>query len=618
MYSKLVSVIIPVYNTELYLEECLESVVSQTYKNLEIIIIDDGSTDGSIDICLQFAQKDSRIRFIKHEENQGIGLTRKEGILCAKGEFIAFVDSDDYVEPLFIEKTVAILVKENVDIVSFGYKNFFNSLEYQIRTPEYYGKVKNRNNFLYANTPFLWDKVFRREVLTNLLYFDINFGEDECILIQAIAQSCTFFNSKDRLYWYRNRNGSLKYNYNNYEALIEYIKSLDTLSKLYMYNKNLMGVYWFIILRIIDTYERCEIEDYKKDMYTYVYRTVWNQNIDSTLINFDRPVVFTSRIYKMLCKYSSSNHFDRIYVYLYKIWLLSLSYNRVTHYLSVYLFFVFRFLKEILKKLKSCIIVIFRKLFRSRDFSLLYWPESNVGDTLAPVIFEWALERKKLNKSSPLKKKYKKYRFISTVGSVIGLKRGSTIVWGSGILSNERLVEIFLGLKKDTFDIRAVRGPLTANVLRKLTIKCPHIYGDPAILMPSIYQPTCIKKKYKVSVILHHEDTGQVPEVFHQISVCTDDYKYFIDEIVSSELVVSSSLHGIILAETYGVPAIWFNKENWRQSFKFLDWYYSTGRTNVKSISSLDEISNIVPMNLPDLTQMQQDLLNSFPYDIYE
>ncbi|MDD6812335.1 MAG: glycosyltransferase family 2 protein [Lachnospiraceae bacterium] len=111
----LISIIIPVYNVEKYLTRCLESVVAQTYSNLEIILVDDGSTDNSGKVCDKYQEIDSRIKVV-HKKNGGVSDARNEGIDEACGEYIAFVDSDDWVTRNYIENMYAILVKNSCDI----------------------------------------------------------------------------------------------------------------------------------------------------------------------------------------------------------------------------------------------------------------------------------------------------------------------------------------------------------------------------------------------------------------------------------------------------------------------------------------------------------------------
>lgn len=115
--SYLVSIIVPVYNQKVHLEKCIESLISQTYQNIEIILVDDGSTDGSGIICDDYAQKDKRIIVI-HKGNEGVTLARIDGVNSAKGEFLSFVDSDDYITPDCIEILVENQKKQDADVVA--------------------------------------------------------------------------------------------------------------------------------------------------------------------------------------------------------------------------------------------------------------------------------------------------------------------------------------------------------------------------------------------------------------------------------------------------------------------------------------------------------------------
>jgi len=117
--EELVSIVIPIYNVELFLERCLSSITSQTYQNLEIILVDDGSTDSSPNICDSWASKDSRIKVI-HKSNAGLGMARNTGIDNASGRYICFFDSDDYIALETIETALNTAKKYNADIVAFG------------------------------------------------------------------------------------------------------------------------------------------------------------------------------------------------------------------------------------------------------------------------------------------------------------------------------------------------------------------------------------------------------------------------------------------------------------------------------------------------------------------
>lgn len=138
----LISVIIPVYNVEEYLRECIDSVLSQTYENYEIILVNDGSTDSSGKICDEYAEKCDKITVI-HKENSGPSKTRNMGLVVAKGEYIYFLDSDDYIKPEAFERLVSVIEKQNSDFVFFDAKSFedenksFNTRQGYLRKNDY-------------------------------------------------------------------------------------------------------------------------------------------------------------------------------------------------------------------------------------------------------------------------------------------------------------------------------------------------------------------------------------------------------------------------------------------------------------------------------------------------
>lgn len=120
MQKGLVSVVLPIYNVEKYLDRCLSSVVNQTYQNLEIILVDDESPDSCPELCEQWAQKDSRIKVV-HKKNAGLGMARNTGIENATGQYICFFDSDDYIEPDTVEKCYTLAMQTHADVVSYGF-----------------------------------------------------------------------------------------------------------------------------------------------------------------------------------------------------------------------------------------------------------------------------------------------------------------------------------------------------------------------------------------------------------------------------------------------------------------------------------------------------------------
>lgn len=246
----------------------------------------------------------------------------------------------------------------------------------------------------------------------------------------------------------------------------------------------------------------------------------------------------------------------------------------------------------------------------------------NLGDYLGLVVVNWMLEQKGLSLDDYVEKK----KHLLTVGSGAVKSYQNMTVWGSGV--ERELPQLFRRFfQRNWFrklDIRAVRGPLSRDYLMKLGHKCPEVYGDPAILMPLIYKEkgnSCMGQKYEVSIIPQLVTEKRIRENYpdvHIISMNTNDYKGVIDQIVQSKLIVSSSLHGIILAEAYGVPAVFFRGIAKEIDFKYLDYYSSTGRNDIHIAASFEEAITQKPLPLPDLPPLQEGLLKSFPYDLWE
>lgn len=246
--------------------------------------------------------------------------------------------------------------------------------------------------------------------------------------------------------------------------------------------------------------------------------------------------------------------------------------------------------------------------------NLFYWRLSshseNLGDYLSKVVVSHFMP--------PHQNSAKNKVTLYAIGSVLGFRCQDATVWGSGILYKHTITQD--RLRYSTLDIRAVRGPKTRQLLLDVGKDCPEVYGDPAILMPLIFKPENIVKKHRVSVVLHYaHENCLIPANLNcnLISIVTDDYESFITNIMESELVISSSLHGIILAETYGVPAILLSA-NKQRLFKYEDWYHSTGRYDIVIANSIEEALTMQPMPLPNLQKMQENLLKAFPSDLWE
>lgn len=203
----LISIIIPVYNLEDYLERCLNSVLNQTYSNIEIIIVNDGSTDNSGKIIDEFAQKDSRIKVL-HKKNTGVSDTRNKGLEIANGDYIGFVDGDDEVKENMYQKLLENLKENKADISHCGFEyitptkkiNFHGTGKKMIQSNHEALKSLMEGNIFEPST---WTKLFKKNVVANIRYpIDIKINEDLLFNIYAFRKAKTIYYEDISLYKY--------------------------------------------------------------------------------------------------------------------------------------------------------------------------------------------------------------------------------------------------------------------------------------------------------------------------------------------------------------------------------------------------------------------------------
>lgn len=209
----LISVVIPVYNVERYLQRCLNSVVSQTYKNLEIILVDDGSTDLSGKICDEWASKDNRIVVI-HKTNGGLSSARNTGLDVAKGRYIAFVDSDDYINPEMYEIMVKLLKKSNSQIACCGRKRVGNSGGYFQNTLEkpmvISGEEAIDRLLCHAGIDeAAWDKLYVGDLFLDKRYPIGELNEDIVLTTKLLGECSSVIHVGAALYNYCCNDGSI-------------------------------------------------------------------------------------------------------------------------------------------------------------------------------------------------------------------------------------------------------------------------------------------------------------------------------------------------------------------------------------------------------------------------
>lgn len=276
--KNLISVIIPTYNSEKYIERCINSITHQTYRNIEIIIVNDGSTDSTLDICKRLQYDDYRIKII-NQENKGVSNARNTGIENSTGKYIAFVDSDDYIEPDMYEIMQRDIYEYDADIsrarayvydrdgkVRHNYND--NSII------EFDNKYDIIHNFVNGELSIaVWDKLFKREVIGNVRFNENVFHEDTMFVWDVIRNAEKIVYNKSQFYHYKKRmEGSLtskKFDEQNFSLGIYGKEFLEAIKKNSPSNINDATLFYFNCLYFI---LKIYVRDFEQVKHNREYR----------------------------------------------------------------------------------------------------------------------------------------------------------------------------------------------------------------------------------------------------------------------------------------------------------------------------------------------------------
>ena len=235
MSKPILSIIVPVYNVEKYIERCIKSILNQSFTNFELILVDDGSPDKCGEICDEYEKKDSRIKVI-HKKNGGLSDARNAGIERAKGEYIAFVDSDDFINKYMYEILYKNAKKWDADISICNFKMVCENdrIDEDISVICEDAKVYGRNealNKLYSNENLqfivAWNKIYKKELFLNIRYDYGKCHEDEFIIHKLIYNANKIAYCSSEMYYYLQRNNSIM----NLEFSIHRLDIIEALDK---------------------------------------------------------------------------------------------------------------------------------------------------------------------------------------------------------------------------------------------------------------------------------------------------------------------------------------------------------------------------------------------------
>lgn len=213
----LFSIIVPVYNVEKYLRECVDNFLAQDFEDFEVILVDDGSTDGSGEICEEYAQKSGRVKVI-HQENAGQAVARNTGTEIAQGEYLIYIDSDDYIcDKAFLSK-LALKTEAKTDVILYGYKKFFESNKTFGKDVCAYPELDGKDNEqvirllldtdMYTGCP--WNKAIKRSFIreNNIRFTPKMISEDTDWFLQVVVRAKTYTAINEAFLVYRQREGS--------------------------------------------------------------------------------------------------------------------------------------------------------------------------------------------------------------------------------------------------------------------------------------------------------------------------------------------------------------------------------------------------------------------------
>ena len=311
-----ISIIIPVYNVEKYLKTCLDSVINQTYQNLEIILVNDGSTDNSGKICEEYKRTNSRIILI-HKKNEGLSAARNTGLGIATGEYISFLDSDDYISNDMLETLYNRLVKTQSDmsVCSIQYVDDRGKLLPSKSPFTFNDTVLDQNEFwkIYSSTGHTecvvaWNKLYKREILEHLNYPKGKLREDEFLLHYIVDRCSRICTISEGLIFYRQRSDSIMGNINS-KSKLDYIEACFERMDFYIKKKNKFMIEE-TILRIIASVERDHVEfneNYKvlkagiKSRIEKIIPLMYSNRGKMILILYKYNIFSYKMVHKILC-----------------------------------------------------------------------------------------------------------------------------------------------------------------------------------------------------------------------------------------------------------------------------------------------------------------------------
>lgn len=307
MHEDLISVIIPIHNTSQFLDQCIQSIMSQTYKNTEIILVNDGSTDHSEEISLYYKNLDDRIQYF-YKENSGCGLTRNYGLDKAKGKYVYFLDSDDYVAPTLLEKLHDSIKSGDSfsGLLQFYFDRSVGLKRFEINEPEH----------RTLKSPAVWSRLFNKDIIekSQIRFSSAPIGEDLEFVAKLLIYNnqCTYIDNEP-LYYYRIHQASI-----SHDTSVNTMCILQVLDQIEQYAKQMNRYYEFYSLiefmtvshtyfaaKKIERQENCNLDNVKRCLdYIVSKYPDWAKNVYVNAYFTEQATI----LQEMLEKYNSKTY----------------------------------------------------------------------------------------------------------------------------------------------------------------------------------------------------------------------------------------------------------------------------------------------------------------------
>ena len=314
--DNLISVIVPIYNVEKYLDRCIKSIVNQSYTNLEIILVDDGSPDRCGEICDEWVKKDNRIKVI-HKENGGLSDARNAGIEIAKGEYLSFIDSDDYVNKDFIKILYNLLIENNSDISMCGVCE--TKKDEDINKEIGKGNIRNilSKNALEGKEHVYcvaWNKLYKKSIFKNIRYPKGKIHEDVAVIYKIMYYSEKISITDSKLYFYFSAPESIMRSKFSEKRL----EILDALKDSYEFfiKRNEENYAYFVLMDFLNTilalYKECYLLEEDKKKVKRDLRKKYKKTYKKVISNSNTSL-------KMKLKYTIYDFLPSMYIVISKI-----------------------------------------------------------------------------------------------------------------------------------------------------------------------------------------------------------------------------------------------------------------------------------------------------------